>query len=190
MCTETVVSPAHSHKVAFCRTAACCIVRTVMNWQNVNSDVTWASVANWYWRSWEVSVGIVAASIPALRPGWRVISSSIHTYLSHRSFGHTNRETDQASFIKQDHGKNRQTSHGVAREAAGHTAAVQAHEAQVHGAGEAGFAMKNLPGDTETTTRGIRKTARIDVEDGRSRSSERSTASDDRRSGTRNKYFV
>ncbi|KAL8850773.1 MAG: hypothetical protein Q9221_004271 [Calogaya cf. arnoldii] len=124
-----------------------------MNWQNVNSDVTWASVANWYWRSWEVSVGIVAASIPALRPGWRVISSSIHTYLSHRSFGHTNRETDQASFIKQDHGKNRQTSHGVAREAAGHTAAVQAHEAQVHGAGEAGFAMKNLPGDTETTTR-------------------------------------
>lgn len=50
--------------------------------------------------------------------------------------------------------------------------------------------MKNLPGDRETTTRGIRKTTTIDVEDGRSRSSDRSFAFNDLGSGARNKYFV
>ncbi|KAL9626857.1 MAG: hypothetical protein Q9204_006987 [Flavoplaca sp. TL-2023a] len=168
-------------------TAACCIVRTVMNWQNVNSDVTWASVTNWYWRSWEVSVGIVAASIPTLRPGWRVVSSSINTYLSHRF---SRPETDEASFIKQPYNNNHQASHDTALEAATHTASNEAHEAQAYGIGEAGFTMKNLPGDVGTTTGGIRKTTTIDVDDGRPRSSERSSPFDNFWSGAKNKYFL
>ncbi|KAL8993861.1 MAG: hypothetical protein Q9169_006032 [Polycauliona sp. 2 TL-2023] len=171
-------------------TAACCIVRTVMNWQNVNSDVTWASVANWYWRSWEVSVGIVAASIPALRPGWRVLSTGINTYLSRRSSRNTGRDTDEASFVKPIHGSEGQTSHDAALEAATHTVSAEAHHAQVYGAGEGGFAMRNLPGDTGTATRGIRKTTTIEVEGGRSRSGERGFALDDMGSGARSKDFV
>lgn len=66
-------------------TAACCIVRTVLNWQNVNQDPTWASIDNWYWRSWEVCIGIVAASIPTLRPGYKRLASTISTYRSRRS---------------------------------------------------------------------------------------------------------
>ncbi|KAL8884075.1 MAG: hypothetical protein Q9215_007799 [Flavoplaca cf. flavocitrina] len=158
-----------------------------MNWQNVNSDVTWASVTNWYWRSWEVSVGIVAASIPALRPRWRVVSSGINTYLSHRF---SRPETDKASFIKQPYNNNRKASHDAALEAATHTASNEAHEAQAYGAGEAGLAMKNLPGDVGITTGGIRKTTTIDVEDGRSRSSERSFLFDNYGSGAKNKYFL
>ncbi|KAL8669693.1 MAG: hypothetical protein Q9168_005722 [Polycauliona sp. 1 TL-2023] len=171
-------------------TAACCIVRTVMNWQNVNSDVTWASVANWYWRSWEVSVGIVAASIPALRPGWRVLSAGINTYLSHRTSRNTGPDTDEASFAKQINHGNPQTSHDAALEAAAHTASTEAHPARVYGAGEGGFAMQTLPGDVGTATRGIRKTTTIEVEDGRSRSNERGFAFDAMGSGARNKDFV
>ncbi|CAL8584540.1 hypothetical protein XPA_010130 [Xanthoria parietina] len=180
-------------------TAACCIVRTILNWQNVNSDPTWASVDNWYWRSWEVSVGIVAASIPALRPGWRFLSSTITTYLSHRSFRNADAETlvepgnrsKSASFIKQHPPDNsRKTSHEAALEAAAHAASVQEHDAQVYGTGEGGFAMRNLPGDRGTAARGIRKTTTIDVEDGRSRSNDRSLASEDIGSGAKKKYFV
>ncbi|KAL8919524.1 MAG: hypothetical protein Q9208_006716 [Pyrenodesmia sp. 3 TL-2023] len=177
-------------------TAACCIVRTVMNWQNVNSDPTWASVNNWYWRSWEVSVGIVAASIPALRPGWRVVSSSIKSYLSHLSVPEPGDETlvgpghpshpKLASFIKQF----RQTSHTPAVEAAAHTASVGAHEAQAYGAGEEGFAMRSLPGDKQTSAGGTRKTTTIDIEHKRSQSSQRSSVLADIEGGARNKYFV
>ena len=66
-------------------TAACCLVRTIMNWQNVNSDPSWESIDNWYWRSWEVCVGITAASIPALRPGYKRLSSTISSYREMRT---------------------------------------------------------------------------------------------------------
>ena len=52
-------------------TGALSIVRTVLNWQNEADDPTWASIPNWYWRSWEVFFGIVAACIPTLRPGYK-----------------------------------------------------------------------------------------------------------------------
>lgn len=66
-------------------TAACCIVRTVLNGQNVNEDPTWESVDNWHLRSWEVCIGISAASIPALRPGYKHLVSTISTYRSRSS---------------------------------------------------------------------------------------------------------
>lgn len=51
-------------------TGTLCIVRTVLNGQNVARDPTWDSLPNWYWRCWEVFFGIVAACIPTLRPGY------------------------------------------------------------------------------------------------------------------------
>ena len=66
-------------------TTACCIVRTILNWQNVNSDPSWESVDNWYWRSWEVCIGITAASVPTLRPGYKRLSNTIASYRSART---------------------------------------------------------------------------------------------------------
>lgn len=51
-------------------TGSLSIVRTVLNGQNVTNDPTWLSIPNWYWRTWEVFFGIVAACIPTLRPGY------------------------------------------------------------------------------------------------------------------------
>lgn len=75
-------------------TAACSIVRTVLNGQNVDQDTTWASIDNWYWRSWEVCIGIIAALIPTLRPGYRCLVSTISTYRSRRSSRKTSNTLD------------------------------------------------------------------------------------------------
>lgn len=52
-------------------TGSLCIVRTVLNWQNLSPDITWGVIPNWHWRAWEVYFGINAACIPTLRPGWK-----------------------------------------------------------------------------------------------------------------------
>ena len=69
-------------------TGSLALVRTVLNYQNVTNDPTcelaqvstWdntmstnthtagLSIPNWYWRTWEVLFGVVAACIPTLRP--------------------------------------------------------------------------------------------------------------------------
>ena len=49
-------------------TGACCIVRTVLNGQSLPADGTYGGIVNWIWRTFEVQVGIIAASIPTLRP--------------------------------------------------------------------------------------------------------------------------
>ncbi|CAL8582304.1 hypothetical protein XPA_007971 [Xanthoria parietina] len=142
-------------------TAACCTVRTIMNWQNISSDPTWTSVVNWYWRTWEVSIGIIAASIPPLRPAYKLLTSGMKTYLSNRSF------RKSSSGALEDPSKPASAfarifpwrSDDSAMEAAAHTVSVEAGRAQAYGEGEEGFAMQNLPGD-----RGIQKTTRIDVE--------------------------
>lgn len=57
-------------------TGACCIVRTVLNWQSLPKyDDTYGGIDNWYWRTFEVQLGIIAASIPALRPGYKWLIS-------------------------------------------------------------------------------------------------------------------
>lgn len=148
-------------------TAACCIVRTVLNWQNVNSDPTWDSVFNWYWRAWEVCIGIVAACIPALRPGYRTVSASISSYLSHRSL----RKGSDFALVDSHHPShppaNREAntqhiaapraSYDPALGAAAQAISTEADRAQKCGADVDGFAMKPLPGDIKPTDQGIKK---------------------------------
>ncbi|KAL8691248.1 MAG: hypothetical protein Q9218_003488 [Villophora microphyllina] len=130
-------------------------INALMNWQNVNSDPTWASIVNWAWRTAEVCIGIIAASIPALRPGYRLLSTSLRTYLSHRSSSAFGR-------IKED-GNPHFGKEPVAELSAAPSAEIDC--AMDVGEGEVGFAMNALPGD-----KSIKKTTRIDVDIGSQRS--------------------
>ncbi|KAL2040026.1 hypothetical protein N7G274_007429 [Stereocaulon virgatum] len=59
-------------------TGACCIVRTVINWQSVPKyDYTYGGIDNWFWRLFEVQLGIIAASIPTLRPGYKWLTGRV-----------------------------------------------------------------------------------------------------------------
>jgi len=64
-------------------TGACCIVRTVLNNQALAADSSYGGITNWMWRLFEVQLGIIAACIPTLVPGYkwtrRQISSRSHT---------------------------------------------------------------------------------------------------------------
>lgn len=170
------------------RTAACCIVRTVLNWQNVNSDLTWESVDNWYWRAWEVCIGIVTACIPTLRPGYRSVSAGIKSYLSHRS---SRRGSDFALVDSRNPSPppaNRDAN--AASGAAAQAFSAEADRAQEHGAGEDGFAMKYLPGDMKTAEQGIKKTTRIDVSGTSADQSQKSLDLEDVESGFGNRNFI
>lgn len=152
-------------------TAACCTVRTVQNWQNINSDPSWESVDNWYWRTWEVCIGIVTACIPALRPGYKTVTAGIKSYLSHRS-SRKNSVLVDSSEPSRTHADQEANAQRVARALAPHDPALgaaaqaisaEADRAQEYGAGEEGFAMNYLPGDMKTADQGIKKTTVIDV---------------------------
>lgn len=153
-------------------TAACCIVRTVYNWQNITPDPTWLSVDNWYWRSWEVCIGIVAASIPPLRPGYRTFSTSLHSYFSRRATRKTSKfgGTKLNNHLDAHSDKQPIAQHKVAiseptpLRMAAHAVSVEADRALRFGAGEEGFAMKSLPGDKRTADQGIKKTTQVDVD--------------------------
>lgn len=49
-------------------TGTCCIVRTALNGQALPPDESYGGIVNWVWRTFEVQIGIIAASIPSLRP--------------------------------------------------------------------------------------------------------------------------
>ncbi|KAI4130902.1 MAG: hypothetical protein LQ338_001499 [Usnochroma carphineum] len=76
-------------------TGACCIVRTVLNGGAIpEDDVSYGGLTNWIWRAFEVNLGIIAASIPALRPGYKWLlerlsssrkASSVHLPLADRT---------------------------------------------------------------------------------------------------------
>lgn len=181
-------------------TAACCIVRTVLNWQNINSDPTWDSVNNWYWRDWEVFIGIVAACIPALRPGYKTISAGISSYLSHRS---ARKSSDFALVdlrhpshppanreVNAQHITSPQASYDPALRAATQAISAEADRAQEYGAGVDGFAMNSLPGDRKPVDRGIKKTTRIDVAGTSSDGSQRSLDLGDVETGFGNRDFL
>jgi len=152
-------------------TAACCIVRTVLNWQNVNSDPTWESIDNWYRRSWEVCIGITTACIPALRPGYKTVSAGITSYLSHRSSGQTSdialvnfgkpsqTPADQKMNARSTHDQEhlaKQSTHPRTSYGPAIGAAAQADRAKAYGAGEDGFATSYLLGDKKTVNQGIK----------------------------------
>ncbi|KAL8700169.1 MAG: hypothetical protein Q9201_005589 [Fulgogasparrea decipioides] len=45
-----------------------CLVRTVINNQSFPDDESYGGIVNWVWRLFEVSIGIIAACVPTLRP--------------------------------------------------------------------------------------------------------------------------
>ena len=194
--SKLLTNLAHSNS-----TAACCIVRTVLNWQNVNSDPTWESIDNWYWRSWEVCIGIVAACIPALRPGYKTVSAGIRSYLSHRS---SRKSSDFALVESPDpsrtpanrkanaqHIARPRAAYDPALGAAAHAVSAEADRAREYGAGEDGFAMNYLPGDMKTADQGIKKTTRIDVAGRSADASQRSLdLGDVERGGFGNRDFL
>ena len=49
-------------------TGSFCLVRTVLNNESLPFDATYGGIVNWVWRLFEVTIGIVAACIPTLRP--------------------------------------------------------------------------------------------------------------------------
>ena len=181
-------------------TAACCIVRTVLNWQNFSSDRTWESINNWYWRSWEVCIGIVTACIPALRPGYKTVSAGIRSYLSHRSSRQSSDfplvDTNKASQPPASQNSNAQhitrlqASYDPALGAAAQAVSIEADHTQEYGAGEDGFTMNSLPGDIKTTDQGIKKTTRIEVAGRSAVESQRSLDLGDVERGFGNRDFL
>lgn len=182
-------------------TAACCIVRTVLNWQNVNSDPSWKSIDNWYWRSWEVCIGIIAACIPALRPGYKTVSVGIISYLSHRNSGkssdvalvgpgNTSQQTPADQKPSSRHVAHPQASYDPAFGAAAQAVSAEADRAREYGAGEEGFAMNYLPGDMKTADQGIKKTTRIEVGGRSADGSQRSLDLGDVERGFGNRDFL
>ncbi|KAL8957260.1 MAG: hypothetical protein Q9193_005420, partial [Seirophora villosa] len=49
-------------------TGVLCLVRTVINNQSFPEDESYGGIVNWVWRLFEVSIGIIAACVPTLRP--------------------------------------------------------------------------------------------------------------------------
>ncbi|KAI4263921.1 MAG: hypothetical protein L6R35_007323, partial [Caloplaca aegaea] len=49
-------------------TGALCLVRTVINDQSFPENESYGGIVNWVWRLFEVSIGIIAACVPTLRP--------------------------------------------------------------------------------------------------------------------------
>ena len=160
-----------------------------MNWQNVNSDPTWASIDNWYWRSWEVSLGIIAACVPALRPAYKTLSASIASYRSTRKASDATlvAPTDNYNSSKMQ----RRQQPVNAYSAAARAASDQAHRAEEYGVGDEGLAMNFLPGDKKFVNPGIKKTTEIDVSGTSAHGSQSSWEFGDlERRSSRNKDFV
>lgn len=163
----------------------------------MNADPTWESIDNWYWRSWEVCIGITAACIPALRPGYKTITAGITSYISHRSQLKASDlaliTTGDPSHVQAYNPKQKahaQASHDSALGAAAQAASAEADRSKAHGAGEEGFAMNNLPGDKKTVDQGIKKIARIDANSTREYESQRSLELGDLERGLGNRDFV
>lgn len=49
-------------------TGAFCLIRTILNDEALPLDRTYDGIINWIWRLFEVTIGIIAACIPTLRP--------------------------------------------------------------------------------------------------------------------------
>ncbi|KAI9661453.1 MAG: hypothetical protein M1831_002975 [Alyxoria varia] len=52
-------------------TGSCAIVRTVIYKDSIADDQTYGGITNWFWRLFEVNLGIWCACIPAIYPGWK-----------------------------------------------------------------------------------------------------------------------
>ena len=63
---------------------ACGIVRAILNDGAIPIDQTYGGITNWFWRLFEVNVGIVCACIPTLIPGFRWVIARFRGDLSHK----------------------------------------------------------------------------------------------------------
>ena len=147
-----------------------------MNWQNITSDATWASIDNWYWRSWEVGLGIVAACIPALRPGYRSLSASLISHFSHRSLYERHADAallDTKNAAPKSAGQIHVgpqvpvqapiVRHGPELRAPPQTMSAKVDRVQKVGADDDTIAMQSLTGDKELVGDGARKMKTFDL---------------------------
>ncbi|KAL8638505.1 MAG: hypothetical protein Q9228_004349, partial [Teloschistes exilis] len=117
--------------------------------------------------AWEVTIGIVAASIPPLRPAYIKTTSFFKSYLSRVS---TQRSTTFAHISEGKPSKGNYDKEPVAQpqansayqitgpfEAASHNASAEIDRTRDFGIGEEGLAMKSLPGDQSTMDSGIKE---------------------------------
>ena len=58
-------------------TGAFCLVRTILNDEALPLDRTYDGIINWVWRTFEVTIGIIAACIPTLRPLYSKVVSTL-----------------------------------------------------------------------------------------------------------------
>lgn len=65
-------------------TGACSIVRTVLNGKALAGDATYGGITNWFWRLFEVDLGLICACIPTLVPMWKWATKKVQQsyYLS------------------------------------------------------------------------------------------------------------
>ena len=49
----------------------CCVIRTAFNGGALPTDATFGGITNWFWRLFEVQLGIVCACIPPIIPGYK-----------------------------------------------------------------------------------------------------------------------
>lgn len=83
---------------------ACCIVRMVLNFQAIPLDLTYGGVDNWFWRLFEVQLGIIAACAPALRPGYKLVKRSMSSLIYSSTGG-------RRSFFTSSSGKQQEGKH-------------------------------------------------------------------------------
>ncbi|KAL9599164.1 MAG: hypothetical protein Q9219_004031 [cf. Caloplaca sp. 3 TL-2023] len=162
-----------------------------------------ARVTNWQWRSWEVTIGIIAASIPTLRPGYRKLVSQISSYMSRRSsrkpstnaLSGLDQPSKSGSFLPASSSTKRllnrpERSYNPALENAAHIDLIKTGRAHSHEVDEDGFAMQFLPSDKKAQHQGIRKTTSFGVKDRSAADSQRSFDSANLESGRGRTFFV
>ena len=75
-----------------CITGACSIVRTVLNGQSVAPDATYGGITNWFWRLFEVDLGLICACVPTLVPLWKWMTKKVsNSYFVSRMKSYTPR---------------------------------------------------------------------------------------------------
>ncbi|KAI9666822.1 MAG: hypothetical protein M1831_001598 [Alyxoria varia] len=82
-------------------TGACGTVRAALNYKALSDDATYGGITNWFWRLFEVNIGIVCACIPALVPGFRWVRTRVNSSL--RSQQQRPQSTPPKSLPKQRH---------------------------------------------------------------------------------------
>lgn len=121
-------------------TGACCIVRTVLNFEAVPRDLTYGGIDNWFWRTFEVQIGIVAACVPTLRPGYKWLVEIKDRYSSK---GHTEL-TDEVRLRPLDRG-------------------TPAYTVDARTSGEGLDSMIDLENGESMSSHHIKKTVRVDL---------------------------